>query len=87
MQLKMIQRLEMAITQTERIAALGDGPALNSYLRELRRYKSIVLSHWPLTAAEKASVDINRVAERELDDVHPEYVALLARLAASLRQE
>jgi hypothetical protein len=87
MQLKMIQKLEVAINQTERLAAVGDGPLLRSCLRELKRYKSMVLNHWPLTQAEKSTIDIARVVSRDFNTIQPEYLTLLSRLTSALRQE
>lgn len=78
---------ERALAVTQALLAVQDDALLRSFTRELQRYRQLVRAHWPLSAAERAGVDIGRVAMRELDGGHPDYVTLLCRLGALLRQE
>jgi hypothetical protein len=87
MQPKMIQAVDSAIANTEKLLSHADNPLLRAFVSELQRYKTLVENHWPLTNMEKETVDIGRVAVRELDDVYPDYVTELCQLGAALREE
>ena len=66
---------------------LANDPILPAFLTELCRYRGLVQSHWPLDSDEKSTVDIGRVAVRELDERYPNYVETLCNLGAVLRDE
>jgi hypothetical protein len=87
MQNKIIQAIELGIQETKNLLKLGDDLLLSSFLTELQRYKTLVNDHWPLMLEEKNTVNIGRIAVREFDDRHPEYVTLLCHIGAVLRQE
>lgn len=82
-----LRLMEQALAATQALLAAQDDALLRSFTRELQRYRQLVRAHWPLSAAERAGVDIGGVAVRELDGDHPDYVTLLCRLGALLRQE
>jgi hypothetical protein len=80
-----LKDLEKLITETESLNANGSDPLLTSFSTELRRYLQLATDHWPLSDAEKATVDIGRVAVRELYAEYPEYVTRLSQTGAALR--
>lgn len=82
-----IRTVDEAIASTLTLLEQGDDPLLQSFLAELRRYRQLIASHWPLTAEEKSGVDIGRVAVRELDETWPDYVTQLSRMGAFLRAD
>jgi hypothetical protein len=84
---EVVKAIDIAIERTKELLAVDDDPLLRPFLIELQRYQRVATDHWPLTPDEKRSVDIGRVAARELDDVYPEYVTLLCNVGAALRQE
>ena len=86
-QAEMLSRIDTTIAETENLLSAQGDLLLKSFLKELKRYRALVSDHWPLTEGEKSSVDIGRVAVRELDDVYPEYTALLSRLGVLLVSE
>ena len=86
-QAEAVRIVDKAVASTLALLAVRDDPLLQSFLVELRRYRSLVLSHWPLSVDEKAGVDIGRVAVRELDGTWPDYVSQLSRLGAFLRAD
>lgn len=77
--------LDTAVAHTEKLLGGAYDPLLKAFIVELERYRSLVNDHWPLTPDERTTVDIGRVAVRELDDVFPEYATLLSELGARLR--
>lgn len=83
----MIQAVNSAIASTEKLLGQADNSLLRAFAGELQRYKMLVENHWPLTAAEKESVDIGRAAVRELDDMYPDYVTELCQLGAALKED
>lgn len=82
-----INKIDQAISDTKDLMAVDKDPLLPAFLSELHRYRSLAESHWPLETDEKNSVDIGRVAMRELDEKYPEYVGILCRLGSFLREE
>ena len=82
-----INKIDQAISDTKDLMAFDEDPLLPAFWSELVRYRSLVESHWPLDANEKNSIDIGRVAMRELDEKYPDYVGILCRLGSFLREE
>jgi len=80
------QELDDAILHTRQLLGHGYDALLEAFIVELERYRSLAEDHWPLTSEERATVDIGRVAVRELDDVFPDYVTLLSQVGAKLRK-
>ncbi len=87
MQTLAIEKIEQAIQETNLLLSTGEDFLLQSLLNELNRYKMLTQDHRPLSYQEKTAVDIGRVAVRELDELHPEYVTLLCDVGALLREE
>lgn len=86
-QILAISKIDHAISETNSLMTLSSDPLLPAFLDELNRYRELVESHWPLDSREKSSVDIGRVAVRELDETFPTYVGVLCSLGAFLREE
>lgn len=80
-----VQELNDLIAETDRLDPKGADPLLRAFRDELRRYIALATDHWPLTDAEKETVDIGRVAVRELDPQFPDYVTRLSEVGAALR--
>jgi hypothetical protein len=87
MKIEALDKLNLAIKETKFLQENDKNPLLPAFLRELQRYMVLACDHWPLNAEEKATVDIGRVAIRELDNVYPDYVTLLSNIGALLREE
>ncbi|MBA5639788.1 hypothetical protein H3H37_22255 [Duganella sp. LX20W] len=82
-----LDKLGLAINETELLLVNDRSQILLAFLKELQRYREMACDHWPLSADEKTTVDIGRVAARELDNMYPDYVTLLSRVGALLREE
>lgn len=82
-----LEKLDLAIKETETLLLNDKDPLLSSFLKELQRYQKLACDHWPLSPDEKKSVDIGRVAVREFDNEYPDYCTLLSNVVALLRDE
>lgn len=82
-----LDKLDLAIRETEFLLLNDKSPLLPAFLNELQRYRSLACDHWPLNAEEKKTVDIGRVAVREFDETYPDYVTLLSNVGVLLREE
>ncbi|MBA5607392.1 hypothetical protein H3H36_18710 [Duganella sp. FT3S] len=80
-----LNKLDMAIQETETLLLKDKDPLLSGFLKELQRYVKLTRDHWPLSSDEKMSVDIGRVAVREFDNTYPSYCTLLSNVGALLR--
>lgn len=87
MKTEIINKIDTAIKETEKILLNDKNQLLIAFLKELNRYKNLIIDHWPLTLNEKGTIDIGRIAVRELDDLYPDYVTLLSNIGAILREE
>lgn len=87
MKIEAINQIDAAIEQTKKILITDNSQLLIAFLSELNRYRNLAIDHWPLTIYEKETIDIGRVAVRELDDLYPDYVTLLSKLGVLLRTE
>lgn len=77
--------LHSAVKRTRQLLGRGYDALLQAFIVELERYRTLIDDHWPLTPEERTTVDIGRVAVRELDNVFPDYVTQLSELGAKLR--
>jgi hypothetical protein len=53
-----IDKIDQAINETQNRMVVDKGPLFPAFILELKRYRSLVESQWPLRATEKSSVDI-----------------------------
>ena len=86
-QISAINKIDRAIGETKSLMSVDKDPLFPAFLIELTRYRSLVESQWPLDRSQKDSVDIGRVAVRELDESYPDYVSTLCKLGSFLREE